>query len=128
MRSFPTFAELEVKRNAINTRFHRETKPLLIERFQEFGFVPANTNTKEYMVLAEASTGNHYLLNITKYEIRVDFEHVSRHEIVKICEISNLGLSAHTIMNIIINAIDCWLQYGVVLDYVKAQHLGVEGR
>lgn len=51
MRSFPTFAELEVKRNAINTRFHRETKPLLIERFQEFGFVPANTNTKEYMVL-----------------------------------------------------------------------------
>lgn len=124
MRSFPLFAELEAKRDEINSRFHRETKPLLIERFQEFGFVPVKPNNAEYMVLTEKSTGNHYLLTISRYELRIEFEHVARHEIVKICEISNFSLSAHTIMNIAIRAIDCWLQYGIVLDYVKAQHLG----
>lgn len=126
MRSFPLFSELEAKRDEINSRFHRETKPLLIERFQEFGFVPLKEGSPEYMVLREKSTENQYLLSIRKYEIRIDFEHVGRGEKVRICEISNFGLSAHTIMNIAIRSIDCWLQYGVVLDYNKAQHLGLE--
>ena len=69
MRSFPLFAELEAKRDEINSRFHRETKPLLIERFQEFGFVPVKPNNAEYMVLTEKSTGNHYLLTISRYEL-----------------------------------------------------------
>ena len=33
MISFPLFTELEAKRDAVNAKFHRETKPQLIERF-----------------------------------------------------------------------------------------------
>ena len=34
MISFPLFTELEAKRDAVNAKFHRETEPQLIERFQ----------------------------------------------------------------------------------------------
>ena len=73
------------------------------------------------MILTEKSTNNNYLLELKPYEIIVEFEHVKTGERIKICEITNFALSAHTIMNIIIDSVDSWLQYGVVYDYVKAQ-------
>ena len=109
MISFPLFTELEAKRDAVNAKFHRETEPQLIERFQQFGFVPRDGEDAHYMSLKEKSTGNLYLLTCSAYAI-------------KICEISNFALSAHTIMNIVIASIDTWLQYGVVYDYRKAQN------
>lgn len=121
MISFPTFLELEAKRDEINGRFHRETEPLLVERFQQFGFKPQSENDKNQMILTEKSTNNNYLLELKPYEIIVEFEHVKTGERIKICEITNFALSAHTIMNIIIDSVDSWLQYGVVYDYVKAQ-------
>ena len=121
MISFPTFLELEAKRDEINGRFHRETEPLLVERFQHFGFQPQSENDKNRMILTEKSTNNNYLLELKPYEIIVEFEHVKTGERIKICEITNFALSAHTIMNIIIDSVDSWLQYGVVYDYVKAQ-------
>lgn len=121
MISFPTFLELEAKRDEINGRFHRETEPLLIERFQQFGFKPQSENDKNHMILTEKSTNNNYLLELKPYEIIVEFEHVKTGEHIKICEITNFSLSAHTIMNIVIASVDSWLQYGVVYDYVKAQ-------
>ena len=74
------------------------------------------------MSLKEKSTGNLYLLTCSAYEITIMFEHVRTGEAIKICEISNFALSAHTIMNIVIASIDSWLQYGVVYDYRKAQN------
>ena len=121
MISFPTFLELEAKRDEINGRFHRETEPLLIERFQQFGFKPQSENDNNHMILTEKSTNNNYLLELKPYEIIVEFEHVKTGERIKICEITNFALSAHTIMNIVIDSVDSWLQYGVVYDYVKAQ-------
>ena len=50
MISFPTFLELEAKRDEVNGRFHRETEPLLIERFQQFGFKPQSENDKNHMI------------------------------------------------------------------------------
>ena len=76
MISFPVFSELEAKRDEANSRFHRETEPLLIERFQQFGFQPQDADNLSHMVLTEKSTGNHYLLAIKKYAITVDFKHV----------------------------------------------------
>lgn len=46
MISFPLFTELEAKRDTINAKFHRETEPQLIERFQQFGFVPRDGKTR----------------------------------------------------------------------------------
>lgn len=123
MISFPTFLELEAKRDEINSRFHRETEPLLIERFQQFGFKPQSTDNMSHMILTEKSTGNNYLLVMKPYEITVQFEHVKDGRRITICEISNFALSAHTIMNILIASIDSWLQYGVIYDYQKAQKL-----
>ncbi len=121
MISFPTFLELEAKRDEVNGRFHRETEPLLIERFQQFGFKPQSENDKNHMILTEKSTNNNYLLELKPYEIIVEFEHVKTGERIKICEITNFALSAHTIMNIVIASVDSWLQYGVVYDYANAQ-------
>lgn len=121
MISFPTFLELEAKRDEVNGRFHRETEPLLIERFQQFGFKSQSENDKNHMILTEKSTNNNYLLELKPYEIIVEFEHVKTGERIKICEITNFALSAHTIMNIVIASVDSWLQYGVVYDYVNAQ-------
>lgn len=126
MISFPIFKELEEHRDKINERFHRESEPLLIERFQQFGFKPIDGDLHK-MVLTENSTGNTYNLAINTYEIVVEFCHVKRDERIKICEISNLSLSAHDIMNIIIAAIDSWLQYGVIYDYLSAQHFTTAG-
>ena len=122
MISFPVFTEIEAKRDAVNAKFHRETEPQLIERFQQFGFVPRDGEDAHYMSLKEKSTGNLYLLTCSAYEITIMFEHVRTGEAIKICEISNFALSAHTIMNIVIASIDSWLQYGVVYDYRKAQN------
>ena len=63
MISFPLFTELEAKRDAVNAKFHRETEPQLIERFQQFGFVPRDGEDAHYMSLKEKSTGNLYLLS-----------------------------------------------------------------
>ena len=40
-----------------------------------------------------------------------------------ICSISNFELSAHVILDIIIDSIDSWLQYGELYDYKDAQNL-----
>lgn len=122
MRSFPLFSELEAKRDAINAKFHRETEPQLISRFKEFGFVPRDGEDDHYLCLKEKSTGNLYLLTCSAYAITVMFEHIKTGEGIKICEISNFALSAHTIMNIVIASIDSWLQYGVIYDYRTAQN------
>ena len=39
MRSFPLFAELEEERDKVNATFHKNTKPQLLERLKEFGFI-----------------------------------------------------------------------------------------
>lgn len=122
MRSFPLFVELEAKRDTVNAKFHRETEPQIIERLKEFGFAPREDGDDHDMYIKEKSTGNIYLLTCSAYEITVMFEHIKTGEGIKICEISNFALSAHTIMNIIIASIDSWLQYGVVYDYRTAQH------
>ncbi len=125
MISFPLFSELEAKRDTINRKFHRETEPQVIERLQQFGFKPQGD--EHHMMLSEKSTGNHYLLTLSAYAITVEFEHIKNGEKITICEISNFGLSAHNVMDILIRSIDCWLQYGVIFDYRKAQHFGLEG-
>ncbi|WP_302613379.1 hypothetical protein [uncultured Mitsuokella sp.] len=53
MISFPLFTELEAKRDAVNAKFHSETEPQLIERFQQFGFVPRDGEDAHYMSLLE---------------------------------------------------------------------------
>ena len=123
MISFPIFSELEEKRDEINKRFHRESEPLLVERFQQFGFAWQDDADRQHMVLTEKSTGNQYLLTMGIYSITVTFEHVKTGERLLICEISNFSLSAHRIMDILIASIDSWLQYGVIYDYRQAQGL-----
>ena len=118
---FPVFTELEQKRDEINAHFHKETEPQLVERVQQFGFVPVQPGDLKHMLLKEKSTSNEYLLTFRPYEIRVEFCHIKTQEKILICEISNFNLSAHTIMNILIASIDSWLQYGVIYDYRKAQ-------
>ena len=118
---FPVFAELEQKRDEINAHFHKETEPQLVERVQQFGFVPVQPGDLKHMLLKEKSTSNEYLLTFRPYEIRVEFCHIKKKKKILICEISNFNLSAHTIMNILIASIDSWLQYGVIYDYRKAQ-------
>lgn len=76
MISFSLFTELEAKRDTINAKFHRETEPQLIERFQQFGFVPRDGEDPHYMSLKEKSTGNLYLLTCSAYEITIMFEHI----------------------------------------------------
>ena len=121
---FPVFTELEKKRDQINDHFHKETEPQLVERVQQFGFVPVQPGDLQHMRLKEQSTANEYLLTFRPYEIRVEFCHVKTQERLLICEISNFALSAHQIMNILIASIDSWLQYGVIYDYRAAQHYG----
>ncbi len=123
MLSFPLFSDLEARRDQVNTAFHRDTKPVLAERLQQFGFQLVEPNHVELMKMKENSTDNEYLLSFRPYEITVYFQHIKTHEQIKICDISNFALSAHTIMDIIIKSINCWLQYGVIYDYVKAQEL-----
>ena len=121
---FPVFTELEKKRDQINDHFHKETEPQLVERVQQFGFVPVQPGDLQHMRLKEQSTANEYLLTFRPYEIRVEFCHVKTQERLLICEISNFALSAHQIMNILIASIDSCLQYGVIYDYRAAQHYG----
>ena len=121
MINFPLFKELEAKRDKVNAYFHKETEPQLRERPQQFGFAPVAETMPGTMILTEQSTGNHYLLDITRYTITVRFQHVKNGETVKICEISNLELNAHEMLNLIIRAIDSYLQYGIVIDYESAQ-------
>lgn len=123
MLSFPTFSELEAKRDKVNADFHRNTKPILVERLQQFGFQPVDPEYTGLMKLTEAATGNHYLLAFHPYSIIVMFQYVKTDKHVTICDISNFALSAHNIMEILISSVDCWLQYGVVYDYVKAQDM-----
>lgn len=122
---FPTFAELEAKRDAVNEKFHRETEPQLLKRFQQFGFVPQNGDL-HHMALKEKSTDNCYLLTCSPYAITINFQHVRTGESIKICEISNFDLSAHVIMDIVVNSINSWLQYGVVYDYLTAQKFSIK--
>lgn len=72
----------------------------------------------------EKATHNNYILTIGQYEITVRFQHVKTDETVTICEISNLALNAHAMMDLLIKCIDSWLQYGIVYDYIHAQ--GIE--
>lgn len=123
MFNFPTFAELEATRDKINADFHHSTKPVLIERLHHFGFQAISDDAPGIMQFSEQATDNKYLLTIRQYEITVAFQHIKTNQQIKICEISNLALSAHTILEIIINSIDCWLQYGVIYDYIKAQNI-----
>lgn len=123
MRSFPLFSELEAHRDKANETFHHSVKPVLMERLQEFGFRPVNENSPGLLQLTESATQNCYILTVHPYEIAIHFQHVKTGEQVRICSISNLELSAHVMMEIIIDSIDSWLQYGVIYDYVKAQLL-----
>lgn len=128
MRSFPLFSELEAERDKVNEAFHRNVEPQLIERLKEFGFMQPDPAVPTKLVLAEKATDNLYHLSINRYSITVQFQHVKRGEVKLICDISNFGMNAHNVMNIIIKCVDCWLQYGVVYDYVAAQKLEVENR
>ena len=92
---FPVFSELEKKRDEVNAHFHKETEPQLIERVQQFGFVPVQPGDMQHMLLKESSTQNEYLLTFRPYEIRVEFCHVKTQEKLLICEISNFALSAY---------------------------------
>lgn len=123
MISFPLFSELEARRDAMIAHFHKETEPQLIERLQQFGFRLQDPDDSTHMVLTEQATGNHYLLTIGRFAILIQFKHIKTGEIITICELSNLTLNAHNIMNILIQSIDSWLQYGVVYDYRLAQKI-----
>ena len=123
MRSFPLFSELEAHRDKANEAFHHNVKPVLMERLQEFGFAPASEASPGILQLTEAATDNCYILAIHPYELDIHFQHVKTGEQILICSISNLELSAHVMMEIIIDSIDSWLQYGVIYDYAKAQLL-----
>ena len=121
MINFPLFSELEADRDRINESFHKETEPKLIERLKQFGFSPVSESMPKTMILTETSTGNHYLLSVTRYAIMVWFQHIKNGDTVKICELSNLELSAHDMMDLIIRAINSYLQYGIVIDYRREQ-------
>ncbi|MBQ1941813.1 MAG: addiction module toxin RelE [Selenomonadaceae bacterium] len=121
MRSFPLFEELEAERDKINEEFHKTTEPQLIERLKEFGFMQPDPDKPTKLVLAEKSTENVYHLSINKYSVTIQFQHVRSGEVKLICDISNFALSTHNMMNIIIQCVDYWLQYGIVYDYLSAQ-------
>ena len=127
MINFPLFSELEAGRDKTKEFFHHEIKPQLIERLLQFGFQKVGDG-EGLLQLAEKATGNLYVLSIHPYEIQVQFEHVKTNERQLICTISNLSLSTHEMMNIIIASVDCWLQYGVVYDYVAAQKIAQAAR
>ena len=128
MITFPLFSELEKHRDEANENFHHNIKPLLLERLQAFGFQNVSEEATGLMQLQEKSTHNTYTLTIRQYELTINFQHVKTGEQVLICSISNFELSAHVIMDIIIDSIDSWLQYGVVYDYKKAQQLEERAR
>ena len=121
MRSFPLFEELEAERDKINEEFHKTTEPQLIERLKEFGFMQPDPDKPTKLVLAEKSTDNVYHLSINKYSVTIQFQHVRSGEVKLICDISNFALSTHNMMNIIIQSVYYWLQYGIVYDYLSAQ-------
>lgn len=121
MRSFPLFKELEAERDKVNAEFHKATKPQLIERLKEFGFMQPDPDNPTKLVLAEKSTDNVYHLSINRYSVTVQFQHVRTGEVKLICDISNFAMNTHNMMNVIIKCVDYWLQYGVVYDYVSAQ-------
>ena len=121
MRSFPLFEELERERDKVNEEFHRATKPQLIERLKEFGFMQPDPDNPTKFVLAEKATDNVYHLSINRYSVTFQFQHVKRGEVKLICDISNFAMSTHNMMNVIIKCVDYWLQYGVVYDYISAQ-------
>lgn len=123
MRSFPLFEELEAERDRVNAEFHKNTEPQLIERLKEFGFMQPDPAVPAKLVLAEKATDNVYHLSINRFNVTVQFQHVRRGEVKLICDISNFAINTHNMMNIIIKCVDCWLQYGVVYDYVAAQKL-----
>ena len=56
MFNFPTFAELEAKRDKINSEFHHNTKPVLVDRLQQFGFQLVNEEAPGIMQLTEQAT------------------------------------------------------------------------
>ena len=126
MRSFPLFTELEEKRDKINAAFHKNVEPQLIERLHEFGFKQISADFPARMALVEQATNNIYHLSINRYNIIIQFEHVRSGELQLICEISNFEMNAHNIMDLIVKCVDCWLQYGVVFDYMGAQGFEVE--
>ena len=121
MRSFPLFKELEAERDKVNAEFHKATKPQLIERLKEFGFMQPDPDNPTKLVLAEKATDNVYHLSINRYSVTVQFQHVRTGEVKLICDISNFAMNTHNMMNVIIKCVDYWLQYGVVYDYVSAQ-------
>ena len=117
MRSFPLFKELEAERDKVNAEFHKATKPQLIERLKEFGFMQPDPDNPTKLVLAEKATDNVYHLSINRYSVTVQFQHVRTGEVKLICDISNFAMNTHNMMNVIIKCVDYWLQYGVVYDY-----------
>ena len=121
MRSFPLFEELEAERDKINAEFHKNTKPQLIERLKEFGFMQPDPENPTKLVLAEKATDNLYHLSINRFSVTVQFQHVKSGEVKLICDISNFAMSTHNMINVIIKGVDSWLQYGVVYDYLGAQ-------
>ncbi|MCR5757441.1 MAG: addiction module toxin RelE [Selenomonas sp.] len=123
MITFPLFTELEKHRDAANENFHRNVSPQLIDRLKTFGFEQISKDDVEIMQIQEKSTQNKYVLAIHKYEITIHFHHVKTGEQLLICSISNFELSAHVILDIIIDSIDSWLQYGEIYDYKAAQNL-----
>ena len=133
MITFPLFTELEKHRDEANENFHRNIRPQLVERLnirpqlverlKAFGFVSISEDVTGIMQLQEQSTQNKYVLAIRKYEITIHFQHVKTGEQLLICSISNFELSAHVILDIIIDSIDSWLQYGELYDYKAAQNL-----
>jgi len=123
MITFPLFTELEKHRDEANENFHRNIRPQLVERLKAFGFASISEDVTGIMQLQEKSTQNKYVLAISKYEITIHFQHVKTGEQLLICSISNFELSAHVILDIIIDSIDSWLQYGEIYDYKAAQNL-----
>ncbi len=103
------FTELEKHRDEANENFHRNIKPQLVEWLQAFGFTSIDEDNTSIMQLQEKSTQNKYVLSIRKYEITIHFQHIKTEEQLLICSISNFELSAHLIMDIIIDSIDSWL-------------------
>ena len=109
MITFPLFTELEKHRDEANENFHRNIRPQLVERLKAFGFESISEDVTGIMQLQEQSTQNKYVLAIRKYEITIHFQHVKTGEQLLICSISNFELSAHVILDIIIDSIDSWL-------------------
>ena len=116
MRSFPLFKELEAERDKVNAEFHKATKPQLIERLKEFGFMQPDPDNPTKLVLAEKATDNVYHLSINRYSVTVQFQHVRTGEVQLLCDLSNFAIKTHNIKNIKNKCVDYWLKYGVVYD------------